>query len=286
MSNCQCCLKPHPKDLFQRYHSSIQTIKYLIKTCSILETILLEKHENFERFSSKLSQYLMQYAIRSNRIVSSFSQLFTQVNCSLENLTKQLYELECLIMKCSIWLKNSSKKSIRSQLKLFRKQFRRFEDKSNLITNQFRKDFRQYQTNYHQLSLQMDLIEYEHMKLVDNYIEFVSLIFDFPKSETRASMNDIDQWKNEKKIQIPWLSNEHFDRCPSEIEIKTLELSANENKDQLAIESNLNWSFIQAKSKENLLVESQSTQIPNRVRLAIEAIERNNKNEFPRERKS
>jgi len=274
MSSCQCCLKPHPIRLIERHNSSIQIIKLIHKNCSIFENILLDEYEYLERISSNLNKYLMQYGTISNQIFSFLSQLIIQLNKRLENLRKYLYELDCLIIKCSIWLKNNSIKQIHSQLKHYKKQLNSFEQHSHIIqyknnlTKKFWKNFTIFQTNYQQQCLQMDLIEYEYMKLFLDSIQLFSSIISLENNEKFISTINIKQniteWKEKNKFHITWIPNEHhqkennekvLEKISSDIEIKAIDNCSNDNQDKYAYESNLNWSFTIAKPKEDLKVE-------------------------------
>ncbi len=240
-----CCLI-HPQRLLERYKFSIKTIKFIQKNCSIFENILLDEYEQLERFSSK---YLMQ----SNSI-----------NYRLENLSQLFYELQCLTMKCSIWLKTYSRKQIHCQLKSFRKRFHSLEkfvdqhliEYENKLTRKFWKDFSIFQKNYQQQTLQMDSIEYEHMKL---FLESIRL-FSSGNNTNKISAIDIEQnikeWKDKNQFHITWLPNEHqvIEKSSSDIDIKPIDDYS--SQDTYAYESNLSWSFIIPKTNEDLLVKS------------------------------
>ena len=242
-----CCLI-HPQRLFERYKLSIKTIKFIQKYCSIFESILLNEYEQLERFSTK---YLMQY----NPIVS-------QLNHRLECLSQIFYDIQCLTMKCSIWLKNYSIKSIHCQLKSSRKQFSLLEkfveehliEYENKLTRKFWKDFSNFQKNYQQQSVQMDSIEFEHMKL---FLESIQL-FSFGNHHINPiSVNDIElyikQWKEKNQFHIKWLPNEHFiEKSSSDIDIKPIDDYS--SQDTYAHESNLSWSFITPKTTEDFSV--------------------------------
>jgi hypothetical protein len=274
MSSCQCCLKPHPIHLIERHNSSIQIIKLIHKNCSIFENILLDEYEYLERVSSNLNKYLMQYGTISNQIFSFLSQLIIQLNKRLENLRKYLYEFDCLIIKCSIWLKNNSIKQIHSQLKHYKKQLNSFEQHSHIIqyknnlTKKFWKNFTIFQTNYQQQCLQMDSIEYEYMKLFLDSIQLFSLIISSENNEKFISTinikQNINEWKEKNKFHITWIPNEHnqkennekfLEKISSDIEIKAIDNCSNDNQDKYVHESNLSWSFTLAKPKEDLKVE-------------------------------
>jgi hypothetical protein len=237
MSTCRCCLIPHPSRLVERFNSSIQTIKLIRRNCSIFENILLDEYEQFERISSNLNKYLMHYGTISTQIYSHLSQFTIRLNNRLENLTKLLYELECLTIKCSIWLKNNPTKSIRSRLKHYVKQldlFNNFVEQhsyiiqyKNNLTKKFWKDFSIYQTNYQQQSLQMDSIEHEHMKL---FIESIQLFFSIISPENHDQIiptitidQTINEWKERNKFRILWMTNEHHEKENND---KQIELSA------------------------------------------------------------
>jgi len=274
MLSCQCCLTPHPIRLIERYNSSIQTIKLIHKNCSIFENILLDEYENLERISSNLNKYLMHYGTISNQIFSYLSQLIIQLNNRLENLRKILYEFECLTIKCSLWLKNNSIKQIYSQLKSYKKQLDSFEIfvkqhphiiqyKNNHLTKKFSKDFSIFQTNYKQQCLQMDSIEYEHMKLfLDSIQLFSSIILSGNNENIISNINieqNINEWKDKNKFHITWLPNEHqqkenIEQSSSDIEIKAIDNCPNDNQDKYVHESNLSWSFTIAKTKEDISV--------------------------------
>ncbi|UJR37008.1 hypothetical protein I4U23_029715 [Adineta vaga] len=324
MSSCQCCLTSHPSRLIERFNVSIQMMKLIRKSSLIFENILIEEHEQIERLLSKFNKHLMY-----NTKTVYLSQFTSQLKMRLETITKLLYELECLTIKCLIWSKNHSTKSIRSQLKHSRKQLDLFidfkEQNSSIISyktklsRKFSKDFSLFQSNYQQLCLQMDTIEQEYMKI---FIESMQLFSKIIPSENQEKISlsminiqeNINEWKDKNKFHISWLPNEHHHRQTetdqihveqslSDIEIKAIDNATGDNEAKFVHKSNLSWSFTLAKKKEESLIPSfvhlsnenpklsqpiiniiKSTPI-NRVRLAIEAIERNTKY-LPRERKS
>lgn len=104
LSMSSSCLKSYP------HH--IQIIKLIQKNSLLFESLLLNKYEYFQRILSNINKYLMQYGKISSQIYTYLSQFIKELNNYLKNLTKNLYEIDCLIMKCSIWLKNYKKKSL------------------------------------------------------------------------------------------------------------------------------------------------------------------------------
>jgi hypothetical protein len=215
----------------------------------------------------------MQYGQISHPIFSYVSQLFLQINHRLENLRKFLYEFECLTTKCSIWLKKNSIKQIYSQLKHSKKQFESLENfvqrhshliqYQNNVTKKFWKDFSDFQSNYQQQCIQMDTIEYEHMKLFLDSIQLFSSRNDEKIIPNINIQQIINKWKENNKFRITWLPNEHqpiennekiIEQSSSDIDIKAMEDCANDNQDKYVHESNLSWSFTIAKTKEDLSV--------------------------------
>ncbi|CAF1055023.1 unnamed protein product [Adineta steineri] len=257
MSSCQCCLTSHPLRLIERLNSSIQIIKLIRRNCSIFEAILLNEYEQLERISVNFNRYLIHYNTISNQIFFILSQFIKQLNNRLENLTKILYELECLTKNCTIWLKNNSIKSLRSQLKSYGKQLdlfihlnKQYSYKTNLP-----KKFSIFQINYQQQCLQMDLIERDYLKLFLTSIQLFLLII---SNETDRNIfptinidQDIKQWTEDNKFHITWLPNEHqqIEQSSSDIEIKAIENDNNQAK--YAYESNLSWSFTIAKKEDD-----------------------------------
>ncbi|CAF3940439.1 unnamed protein product [Rotaria sp. Silwood2] len=335
MSSCRCCLTPHPLSLIERFNLSIQTIKLIHRNCFVFKNILLDEYEHLARLSTNLNNYLMHSSTISNRIYSCLSQLTSQLNNRLENIIKFLNKFKCLTIKCSIWLKTNSIKSIHSKLKYYKKQFDLFNNSieqqhscinsyKNNLTKKFRNNFSIFQTNYQQQCLQMDSIEYEHMTLFLESIQLFSSIVSLENNNKINSTINIDQnineWKEKNKYHITWLPDEHqqnknihllkletddkhIEQSSSDIEIKAIDNCSNHSQDKYAYESNLNWSFTIAKKQEDLSMSSSihqsietskpsqstinTTKSPpiNRVRLAIEAIERNTK-QIPQERRS
>ena len=234
MSSCRCCLIPHPLRLIERLNSSIHTIKFIRRNCSIFENILLDEYEHVERISSNLNKYLMHYGTISNQIYSYLSQLLIRLNNRLENLTNCLYEIEFLTIKCSIWLKNLSNnnsiKQIRSQLKQYGKQLDlcqnfveqhpyiiQYKNDLSQLTKKFWKDFsnfhRTFQTNYQHQCLQMDSIEREHLKIFFQSMKLFSSIISPGNNWNIISSNNIDQdineWREKNKFRITWVLDEH-----------------------------------------------------------------------------
>ncbi|CAF0765745.1 unnamed protein product [Rotaria sordida] len=334
MSSCRCCLTPHPLRLIERFNLSIQTIKLIRRNCTIFENILLDEYEHLERISSNLNKYLIDKSIISNQIYSCLSQITSQLNNRSENLIKSLNKFEYLTIKCSIWLKTHSIKSIHSQLKYYKKQFDLFNNfieqhsYKNNLTKKFQNNFSIFQTNYQQQCLQMDSIEYEHIKLFLESIQLFSSIISIENNNNNNKINsiininqNINEWKEKNKFHITWLPDEHqqneknihllkldnddkhIEQSSSDIEIKAIDNCSNHSQDKYAYESNLSWSFTIANKQEDLSMSSSIHQLIenskpsqstinttksssiNRVRLAIEAIERNAQH-FPRERKS
>jgi hypothetical protein len=271
MSSCRCCLIPHPLRLIERLNSSIHTIKFIRRNCSIFENILLDKYEHLERISSNLNKYLMHYGTISNQIFTYLSQFRIQLNNRLENYTNFLYEIEYLTIKCSIWLKNLSNnnsiKQIRSQLKHYGKQLNLFhnfveqhpnitEYKNDLshLTKKFWKDFSifhvTFQTNYQQQCLQMDSIEREHMKIFFQSIQlFSSIISPGNNWNIFSTINidqDINEWREKNKFRITWVLDEHQEKE---------NLIKNINKELISYESS---SDIEIKAIEDCLSDNQS----------------------------
>ncbi|CAF0770049.1 unnamed protein product [Rotaria sp. Silwood1] len=290
MSSCRCCLVPHPLRLIERFNLSIQTIKLIRRNCLIFENIFLDEYEHLERISSNLNKYLIHSNTISNQIYSYLSQLTRQFNNRLENLRIFLNKFECLIIKCSIWLKTNSIKSIHSQLKYYRKKFDLFNKffvqhsninsyKNNLI-KKFRNDFSIFQINYQQYCLQMDSIEYKHIKVFLESIQLFSSIISLENNNMINSTINIDhnikEWKEKNKFHITWLpdehqqneknnhlltfenENKHVEQTSSDIEIKAIDNCSNDSQDKYAYESNLSWSFTIAKKQENISVSQQN----------------------------
>ena len=292
MSSCQCCFKPHPHQLLQRYSSAIHSIKCIRKTSIILEDLLLDKSEQVERILVNVNNYFIQDVSSSHLVTSHCIRLIKQLNDRLNQSMRSLAQLEGLVKKCSIWLKKNNKKTFRRQLKSFCKQFDRL--------HQFDKDFPRFHREYHQQTLHMDAIEYEHLKLfLDSYRIFASSLLLEKPSTTIDIEQIIQEWNEQNRFHIPWLSNEHktIEHTPSEIDIQPIDDGA--SQDTYAYASNLSWSFTVPLLNDDLSggeiasTPSQSMDqfdridaSKNRVRLAIEAIERNQSSDFPRGRKS
>ncbi|CAF3663156.1 unnamed protein product [Rotaria socialis] len=278
MSSCQCCLTPHPLSLVERFNLSIQTIKLIRRNCSIYENILLDEYEHLERLSSNLNKYLMLFSTKSNQILSYLRQVTIQLNNRFETSMKFLNRFECLTIKCSTWLKTNSTKSIHSQLKYYRKKFDFFNNSmeqnfyKNYLGKTFSHDFSIFQINYQQLSLQMDSIEREHIKLFFEGIQLFSLLISLENNDKISSIINVDQiiseWKDKNKVHITWLPDEHqqnknrpllalennVKQTSSDIEIKAIDDCSNSSQDKYAIESNLSWSFTIANKQEDLSV--------------------------------
>lgn len=252
MSSCRCCLKPHPLSLIERFNLSIQTIKLIRRNCSIFENLLLDEYEHLERIISNLNKYLMRHTTKSTSVLSYLSQANIQLNRRLENSIRSLNQYEYLRIKCSVWLKTYSKKSIHSRLKYYRKQFEIFNN--SLGQNFTRKSFHNFsifQKNYHQFSLQMDSIEHEHIKLLFESIQLFSPLENLDKINVLTIIND---WKENHKIHLTWLPNEHQNSAlsinrSSDIDIRAIDDSS--SQDKYTIKSNLSWSFTIAQQAES-----------------------------------
>ncbi|CAF1681453.1 unnamed protein product, partial [Adineta ricciae] len=248
------CLTPHPSRLIERLNVSILTIKWIRKNCFIFENILFDEDDNLERFSVNLNRYQAKF----NRIFP----LTSQVKTRSEYLTKLLYELECLTIRCSVWLKNNSTKAIRSRLKHFGKRLDMFihwkenAQKMN-VSRKFSTEFSIFQTNYQQFCVQMDNIQREYLNLFFESIELFAKIIPTENPEAfRFSRQNIDkslnEWKEQNRFHIPWLPDEHQQPKETDIEIKVIDNSAGDHEAKYVHKSNLSWSFIAPEKEEEL----------------------------------
>jgi hypothetical protein len=137
----------------------------------------------------------------------------------------------------------------------------------NNLTKKFWKDFSIFQKNYQQKCLQMNSIEYEHMKLFLDSIHLFSFILSSGINEKIISTINIDQnikeWNEKNKFHITWVPDEHHGKethvklmkqSSSDIEIKAIDNCSSDNQDKYVHESNLSWSFTIAKIKEDISV--------------------------------
>lgn len=253
------CLTPHPSRLIERLNVSIRTIKLIRKNCFIFEDVLFVECENLERFAMNLNKYQ-----------TKFHQTFpltSQVKTRSEYLTKLVYELECLTIQCSLWLKNNSTKAIRSQLKHFSKRLDvLIRCKENAQKINVSKKFSIFQTNYQQFCVQMDNIQREYLNLFFESVElFAKIIPTENREEFRFSRENIDEnlneWKEQNRFHIPLLLDKHHEsnetnveQSPSDIEIKAIDNSAGDHETKYVHKSNLSWSFTVPKKAEELPV--------------------------------
>ncbi|CAF1681209.1 unnamed protein product, partial [Adineta ricciae] len=250
----------HPSRLIERLNVSIRTIKLIRKNCSIFENILFDEDENLERFSVNLNRYQTMF----NRTFP----LTSQVKTRSEYLTKLLYELECLTIRCSLWLKNNSTKAIRSRLKHFGKQLDMFVlCKQNVqkmnVSRKFSTEFSIFQTNYQQICVQMDNIQCEYLNLFFESVELFAKIIPTENREVfRFSRENIDEslneWKEQSRFHIPWLSDENQQSKETDIEIKVIDNSAGDHETKYVHKSNLNWSFTVPEKEEELPIRPPS----------------------------
>lgn len=226
MSSCQCCFKPLPHQLLERYLSSIQSIKIIRKNSLIFEQFLLDQ-----------SEYFQEIITNSSFLASNWSRLIRYLNEHLHQSRKSFDQLEYLIRQCSIWLKTHHTRKLRRLLKSFHRRFEKLQKSKKGLTK--------FRSNYDRQVLQMDTIESEHLKIFQQSLRIFSSILSFDCSLNTINIPQIiDQWKEHHRFRIPWLLNEHQIIPPlssSEIEIKPLNDST--SQDTFAHTSNLSWSF-------------------------------------------
>ena len=233
MSSCQCCLKPLPQHLLERYGASIQSIKIIRKNSILFEQF---QSEYFEQIISNFNKYFIKHRSSSSLLLTNWSRLIRQLNQS----RKYSDQLEYIIHQCSIWLKTNRTRKLRRQLKSFHRQFESLQKS--------KKGFAKFRSKYDRQVLQMDAIESEHLKIFQqSFIIFSSILSLDYSLNTIDIQQFINQWKEQNRFHIPWLTNEHQSKekilplSPSEIEIKPMDDSA--SQDTFAYTSNLSWSF-------------------------------------------
>lgn len=234
----------HPSDLLVCLRSSITTVKFLRRTCTILESFLSDEYEHLEKLALHLDRYLMHYGTISDVVFASLSRFSMEIGQRLETLNRLLHEMKGSTVKCTIWLK------------LLRSRPRALTfvqaDRSPVGS-----------------------LDGEFLKLCIDSIQLFSSIITPASDCRRRSINQpVNSREDHRSLQIDRSSNEKLvcqtvmslvDSIASDVDTRVLDTAADDppsaERETYAYESNLLWPVIVGPTA------------PNRVRLAIEAIE-------------
>jgi hypothetical protein len=219
---------PHPLRLVERLKTSIETIKLIRTISSLFQERLLNEYKHLQAISYHINRYTI-----CHKSICDAMQLLTPIQQRLVKLCRYLNEIQCLTIKCSIWLKNVSNngsiKLIRIQLERYGKQYETLKnyvqqsiDTSNKRkdsfkwTERFRNELSIFQqtlrNNYDDQCQQMDLVERQSMVL---FIESMSVFVSIVSSETHEQIltvnieRELCLWKKRNTCRIPWLPDEH-----------------------------------------------------------------------------
>jgi hypothetical protein len=262
-STCRCDMKLHPHLLIERSQASIETVKLIQRLALLLRMRLHNERLSLKTLVRHVNKQRLKHCSIFEETLLSF---VVELQQRSDRLTKRQHELDAVLDRCTMWSRQSSdhRADVNSLRKVIKKIDRR-TDRSQQLVN---------------LDRFNDIERYSIELFNDSFHLFGSIV----NIERCLSCHEHPS----ADAMLCSTNKSHRASIETDLNIRVEEtLSANSSLQQQDIyryESNWDWWLVNSSEEASKTEEQQYPPIvvkkdrvptPNRVRLAVQAIEQN-----------